>query len=376
MIRELHIVCLDVPWPPDYGGAIDMMNRIKAFKKAGINIHLHYFSYNRRGTPGELKPYCESIHVYRRKKGLKGLSFRLPYIVASRINKELIDNLNKDELPILLEGLHCTGILPYIDYKRRKVVVRMHNEESLYYQELARAEKSWFRKLFFKRESRLIKSYNNRLPSECTYACVSEEDVAILKNRWKLINAVFIPTFPAWQQVTVSAGTGKFCLYHGNLSVAENEEAAVWLLEKVCPKIEIPFYIAGKNPSPRIEKLARSLKYVVIVANPSADEMDGLVREAHICVLPSFNCTITGIRLKLLHSLFEGRHCIVSEAMVKGTGLGKSCHIAKDEVEFISLIKTLFGLSFTEDDIQLRKELLGDTYNNDKNTNLFSQYLW
>ncbi len=376
MILNLHIVCLDVPWPPDYGGAIDMMNRIKAFKKAGINIHLHYFSYNSRGTPEELIIYCESIHVYRRKKGLQGLSLELPYIVASRINKKLIDNLNKDELPILLEGLHCTGILPFIDYKRRKVVVRMHNEESLYYQDLARAEKSLFRRLFFKRESRLIKSYYNRLPSECTYACVSEEDVEVLKKQWKLDNAVFIPTFPAWQQVGINTGTGKFCLYHGNLSVAENEEAAVWLLENVCPKIEIPIVIAGKNPSAKIKKLASGLKHVVIVTNPSAAEMDKLVREAQICVLPSFNCTITGIRLKLLHSLFEGRYCIVSEVMVKGTGLEKACHIAKDEAEFISLIKTLFGQSFTQKDIQLRRELLGDTYNNNKNTNLFSQYLY
>jgi len=40
----LHIVCLDVPWPPDYGGAIDMMNRIMMLKKLDIGIHLHYFS--------------------------------------------------------------------------------------------------------------------------------------------------------------------------------------------------------------------------------------------------------------------------------------------------------------------------------------------
>ena len=35
MKKELHIVCLDVPWPADYGGAIDMMNRIKMFHQAG-----------------------------------------------------------------------------------------------------------------------------------------------------------------------------------------------------------------------------------------------------------------------------------------------------------------------------------------------------
>jgi hypothetical protein len=138
--RQLHIVCLDVPWPADYGGAIDMMNRIISLKHAGIHIHLHYFSYNERGTPNELNQFCESIHVYQRENIKQGFSLKKPFIISSRINDDLINNLNKDNYPILLEGIHCTGILPGINKDDRKIVVRMHNEESLYYKELARVE--------------------------------------------------------------------------------------------------------------------------------------------------------------------------------------------------------------------------------------------
>ena len=90
MNRHLHIVCLDVPSPADYGGAIDMLYRIESLYNAGIKIHLHYFSYNHRGNPNELNQYCESIHVYERKTGHKGFSFLKPYIVSSRINEDLI----------------------------------------------------------------------------------------------------------------------------------------------------------------------------------------------------------------------------------------------------------------------------------------------
>ena len=106
MTRQLHIVCLDVPWPADYGGAIDMMNRLSMLKKSGIGIHLHYFSYNERGTPNELNQFCESIHVYQRKTGRKGLSPTIPYIIASRVNEELIQNLRQDNHPLLLEGIN------------------------------------------------------------------------------------------------------------------------------------------------------------------------------------------------------------------------------------------------------------------------------
>jgi len=37
---------------------------------------------------------------------------------------------------VLLEGLHCTGILSQIGIGERKIVVRLHNEESIYYKEL------------------------------------------------------------------------------------------------------------------------------------------------------------------------------------------------------------------------------------------------
>lgn len=192
MKNHLHIVCLDVPWPADYGGAIDMMNRIMVLKKMDVGIHLHYFSYNERGTPNELNQYCETINVYKRETGHKGFSFHLPYIISSRNNEDLVNNLQKDDHPILLEGIHCTGILSHLDIGKRKIVVRMHNEESVYYKELARSAKGFFKKLYFYNESRLLKKYNHHLPDSCTYACVSENDIKILKDDYSLHNVEFL----------------------------------------------------------------------------------------------------------------------------------------------------------------------------------------
>jgi hypothetical protein len=241
--RHLHIVCLDVPWPADYGGAIDMLNRITALHKLGVKIYLHYFSYNERGKPNELNQFCEAVFIYERETGHKGLS-SVPYIVSSRINENLIENLKKNDYPVLLEGIHCTGILPYINSGSRKIVVRIHNEESVYYKELARSERSLFKKLFFLNESRLLKKYNHHLPANCIYACISEADAAFLKKEYNLNNTIFLPAFPSWQAVAGEEGIGNLCLYHGNLSVPENEEAAIWLLRKVFTKVRVPFVIA------------------------------------------------------------------------------------------------------------------------------------
>jgi len=376
LIRHLHIVCLDVPWPADYGGAIDMMNRIMMLKKMGISIHLHYFSYNERGTPNELNQFCESIHVYERKKGHKGFSVKLPYIVSSRMNDELLNNLQKDNHPILLEGIHCTGMLSELDLDNRKVIVRIHNEESRYYKELARAESSFFKKIYFLNESRLLKKYSQQLTDKCLYACISGEDTDFLNKEYHLHNVKHLAAFPAWQTVTGEEGMGNLCLYHGNLSVAENEEAAIWLLQNVFNKIRKPFVIAGKNPSKRLQKMAHVYQHTCLVANPTDGELNDLIRKAHINLLPSFNKNTTGIKLKLLHVLFEGRHCVVSEPMVKGTGLEAACHTGTTANAFASIITQLYHQPFTNEELVLRQKLLGDSYDNEKNTLQLIQYLY
>lgn len=376
MSRHLHIVCLDVPWPADYGGAIDMMNRIRGLKEAGIRIHLHYFSYNERGMPNELNQFCETIHVYERKTGYKGFSTGLPYIISSRMNEELVENLEKDDYPLLLEGLHCTGILSRLDVSNRKVVVRMHNEESTYYKELARAERSLVKKIYFQRESRLIRHYNTQLPANCVYECITKTDAEFLQTEYHLRQAYFLPAFPSWQQVSGEEGMGNLCLYHGNLSVPENEEAAMWLLQKVFSKIRKPFVIAGKRPSKRLEKMAHLFQHTCLVADPGESELNDLIRKAHINVLPCFNQHTTGIRIKLLHALFEGRHCVVNPPMVKGTGLEGACHTGTTADAFASIIAQLYHQPFTGEEITLRKKLLEETYNNRKNTRELIQYLW
>ena len=42
---ELNIVSFDVPYPPDYGGAIDIYYKIATLNNLGIKIYLHCFQY-------------------------------------------------------------------------------------------------------------------------------------------------------------------------------------------------------------------------------------------------------------------------------------------------------------------------------------------
>jgi len=126
--KYLHVISFDIPYPPNYGGVIDVYYKLKALKEAGIKIHLHCFEYSRNKS-AKLNDYCESVTYYKRNIYKTNLFGKTPYIVASRSTEDLINNLLKDDFPILFEGLHSCYFLSDKRLKKRKKIVRMHNIE-------------------------------------------------------------------------------------------------------------------------------------------------------------------------------------------------------------------------------------------------------
>ena len=47
MDKHLHIIALNIPFPPNYGGVIDIYYKIKALHQLGVKIILHCFAYER-----------------------------------------------------------------------------------------------------------------------------------------------------------------------------------------------------------------------------------------------------------------------------------------------------------------------------------------
>jgi hypothetical protein len=372
LTKRLHIIAHDVPYPVDYGGVIDIFCTLQCLHKMGIEVILHCFEYG-RGQQDELLQYCKEVFYYPRLEGHKGFCFHLPYIVASRSNASLLDRLAEDDAPILLEGIHTSFLLNDPRFEHRKICLRSFNEESVYYRKLASHERSILKKLYFLNESRLLNRLESAVAKKVPILTVSSEDARLYKEKHAAKTVDYIPVLLPYQQVKTIEGTGSFCLYHGNLSVAENEKAAIWLLEEVFGRLKIPFVIAGKKPSARLERLAHVNSHTCLVGEPGERELQDLISKAQINILPSFNAT--GVKLKLLNALFNGRHCIVNEAAVKGSPLAPLCHSAEDAVSLQRLVQQLYYLPFGEEETRLRRKILESTYNNEHNATRIMSYL-
>lgn len=374
MDKHLHIISLTIPYPVDYGGVFDLFYKLTAMYKAGIKIHLHCFS-DGRPEQHELNKYCEEVLYYPRVKGLKAISFSLPFIVRSRLNTQLNERLNADNHPILIEGVHCSSILFDKRFKSRKTVLRLHNVEYLYYRQLFRSEGRLFRKMYYLVESAILKKYERDMARRVSLvAAVSKLDENVYKNNFGAFNTRFLPVFTGFSEVESRQTNGTYCLYHGNLSVPENEKAVHWLLDNVFNEVNIPLKIAGKAPSLILREKVNDFKNVTLAADPDESDMKELISGAQCHVLPSFN--VTGVKLKLINALFNGRHCIVNTDAVSGSGLSGLCHIADSANEFRKTVHVLFHKPFDADLKEQRSIILGEMFNSEKNCAQLIQWIW
>ncbi len=353
MEKHLHIVAFNVPWPANYGGGIDVFYRLKALAEHGVRIHLHCFDYG-RGPAAELERWCEEVHYYRRDMSPLRMLDRRPFIVASRHSEELVQRLMADRYPILLEGLHCCLLLEDERLLRdRLVMVRAHNIEADYYGELAAAERRLGKRLYLKLEARKLRRYEHVLRKADAVLAISAADRQGLETMGcgkVLLSSGMHP----YGEVTSRPGRGDYALYHGNLAVAENYHAVEYLLDKVFKGSQVRLVVAGKEPPAWLRERIGVMPNVSLLENPDDETMQGLVREAQVCVMVTQQAT--GLKLKLLNSLYAGRFCLVNSAMVAGTGLEGLCTVADTPETMRAALERLMQENFGEAQLQVRRE--------------------
>lgn len=359
---KLHIISFDVPLPANYGGVIDVFFKLKNLSEQGVEIYLHCFEYGRAHAT-ELEKLCKKVWYYPRKTGWAGLSLLHPYMQYSRRDKHLLSNLLSINAPILFEGVHSCYLLNHPDLQHRKKIVRNHNIEQEYFALLMKQESNFFKKTYYRIESLLLKKAENRLNAANYLVPISETDAQFFQALYPEKRIEYISGFHPYNEIVSNVGRGDFCLYHGNLAHPENIEAASYLLQHVFNDMDVRLVVAGRNPHPQIIALCNKNPNVSLIPNPDDTTMSNLIATAQIHVLPTFQAS--GLKLKLLYSLFAGRFVLVNQTMLNGTNLKDVCIIADDTAtDFKQKIRLWMKAEFNEHEIVNRKNTLQKNYNN------------
>ena len=360
MNRELHIISFDIPYPVNYGGVIDVFHKIKSLHEKGVQITLHCWQYGDRVPEEKLEQYCKQVFYYERQIGFYGISATLPYIVYSRRDKLLLERLQQDTAPILFEGLHTCYYLDHESLKDRHKMVRCHNIEHEYYEKLAQ-HSTRVKKIYFKKESELLRKFEPILKNAQTLFTISDDDQFYFENNFRDVEVIKINAFHTDDNVSRQKGEGDYCLFHGSLNVSENDHSAKYLIEHIFSEIDHSLIIAGKDPSFELKKLCSKLQHVTLISNPSWEELNELILNAHIHLMHASQKS--GLKLKLLKALFSGRHVIANKKMATEKSIAQHVTIAGSQAAWIKAIKKLMKQSFTEEMRQERIKVCEDFSN-------------
>ncbi len=354
----LHIIAFDNPNPPDYGGAVDLFYKIRALAGEGIRIHLHYFDYGRH-DPGPLAGWCASVSAYPRVRRLRDVFSRTPFIVRSRPCAKIAEDIRRDPGPVLLEGLHCTDLLSRLDAGYSfPVWVRLHNIEWQYYRTLARKEIAPLKKWFFRIESAKLRRWEKKLSVATGIWAISDTDHdyyhRLLPGKVKTLYP-----FNGSAEVTGKAGSGAYVLYQGDLGIRDNAHIASRLMSLWTDPTLPQLVIAGKRPPAWLHRL-QGVKNIRLIANPGQDELDRLMADAHIVL--ALSGVAAGMKLKLIHALFKGRHCLADTATLQGNDLGQLTNVLHAPGDLKKTVVELMQRPFTEEQRKHRKDVLENYY--------------
>lgn len=368
--KKLHIVCFDYPFPPTYGGIIDVFNKIESLHEQNIEIFLHCFVNEIPLEAFEVNRLVSKIYFYKREKSFFSFLSKTPFSVNSRYSKELLRNLSADNFPILFEGLQSTSVLKFNSLHNRKLYLRLHNLENLYYEGLAKSEGNFLKKLIYYSESKKYTLYNKILARFDAIFTLSKFEDIFVKNNSK--NSKYIPVFHGNNKLEHLSEYGNYAFYVGDLRISDNIKSALFLIN-VFKKIEnYNLIIASSLQNTIVEANCKNTSNCNYVYIKNEEHLEELYKNAHINAMYSFQQS--GTKLKVINALYKSRFCVINKNMIDDDRVMDLVTISETEEEFRDNIKKLMTSPYQE--YKKRKTILNDIFDEKKNALKIIHTIW
>jgi hypothetical protein len=367
--KPLHIISFDNPFPPNYGGVIDVFYKIKSLHTLGFEIYLHCFYADRNQVSEELKAITKNIFLYKKNRNPLFLLSSIPLSVMSRFHKDLLKNIDSVEAPILFEGLQTTMIINKTKLANRKLFLRLHNVESNFYAGMSKNETGFLKKVLYYIESKKYSNYQNKVTFFDHVFTLSKQDFKDVEAKTKKVS--YLPVFHGNDKSISQSEYGDYALYHGDLRLPDNKKAVSFLIQIFRKIPDYKLIIASSNGKVFVEKQSQKEANIEFVFIESEAHLNLLLANAHINVMLSFQQA--GTKLKIVNSLFKSRFCLINNNMVDDERIVNLCEIANNEADFIQKINLLKKQPFTQN--EEKEKVLSVVYTDLNNAKKLQQIL-
>lgn len=369
--KTLHFVSMDTPFPPNYGGVIDVFFKLKSFHDLGVKIYLHVFGFDVKSS-NELAQYAEKVFFYPIKQHPKYFFRKEPFSVASRDGRHLLQNLLSIKAPIFFESLKTTDVLRFSGLEDYPKFLRLHNIEQNYFEGLSKTENNPIKKQLFRQESKKYIGYESILEQFDEVFTLSNFEQTYIENTYN--KGKFIPVFHGNENFSNLKGFGEFALYHGDLRAADNRAAVTFLIEAFA-EIDYPLWIASSIKEDWVKKQIGDRNNIRFVKLRDFQHLLELFHRAHFNVSWSFQ--ESGTKLKVVNALFNSRFSVINDKVIDDERIAKLCVQVSNKEELQAKIEKLKNREFdASEDYRITLETyLSDRRNAEKILNSIFSYL-
>ena len=226
-------------------------------------------------------------------------------------------------------------------------VLFQHNVESILWQRQATHEPNWLKRLAFKIEAAKMTRYEARAVGKFTHViAVSDADRDLLGKMLKpMTDAARISVVPTgvdlaqYRAETGESATEPLVMFLGSMDWEPNIDGVDYFHREIWPRIKqaVPnarFRIVGRNPHPRIQRLAASSKEGDVEVTGTVPSVIEHLREAAVFVVPLR--IGGGTRLKIYEAMAMGKATVSTTIGAEGLDVnhGQDILLADDPDSF------------------------------------------
>jgi glycosyltransferase involved in cell wall biosynthesis len=349
--RTVLVVCSDWPWPPNYSARIDVLDRIHVLRQLGLIVDVLATAGQHHGvlSAAELVEEVETCFAVQRCSGLFDM-FGLLETGQEYSRRRLADVVLKKSYDfVILEGHYVSHVLNNPTLKARHKILRVNNDERLYFVQLANSKWGLSSIYFLLEALRFVRTWPALMRQIPTWMFSSAKEHARSASFADKVGArnVFLPPRIDLSVMKRASSDSKQVLFLGTLLMTNNLEAVRWYVEKVHPKLlNIPGYrfcVAGNNgrfgQGGVVGEILRDVPSVILV--PSPETTCSLYDQSAVFVNPMRNGA--GIKLKTVHALAAGLPVVATAVGAEGTRMrhGQDIYETDDADQFAEYVREL-----------------------------------
>ncbi len=332
MDSRILVVAPDFPYPPNHGGRVDVWKRILTLKKIGykIDILVTIKEPPSREDIDIVKDNIDNLIIVSRHKMTKGLFSLRPHQVENRSAFKSAKLSNSYDY-VLLEGSPCEAVLrnPYL--KAKHVILRVHNDEALYFKKLGDSTKNKIKALYYYLESFKFKIGDKKLYNKIKhFLFISRDEYNKFYKEQPQKHAIFLPPVVALSTYSKPRiREGKKVLFVGSLFMPNNRDGLEWYIKNIhhnLRKIDgYKFVVAGNSKDTPLDWLTNGPYSDEIEIHDSPPNLDDIYESAALFINPMrFGA---GMKIKTIEALCHALPVVSTTIGLEGTGLEDNKHL-------------------------------------------------